>query len=93
MSTQGEAGDQAIDRLQGDVKSRTPQIVPPYYDNVRAFIWMRGLSCLDLFERAQNLGIQRVVVVIDDVLDLPCPVYYDAFQMLHQILTQLTARR
>lgn len=33
---------------------------------------------LDLFKGSKDLGAESIVVIVDDVLDLPGPVYHDA---------------
>lgn len=49
-------------------------------------IYIFILIHLYLFKGTKNLGAQGVVVVVDDVFDLPGPVYHDALQVLNEIL-------
>lgn len=49
-----------------------------------------GLLYLYLFEGAENLGAQSVVVVVDDVFDLPRPVNHDTLQVLNEVLQAMS---
>lgn len=44
------------------------------------------MAYLDLLQGPKNLRAEGVVVVVDDVFDLPRPVYDNALQVLYQIL-------
>ena len=43
-------------------------------------------TCLDFLEGAKNLRTEGVVVVVDNVFYLSCPVYNNTLQVLYEIL-------